>query len=66
MSAVNRLLVLSILFLIICCLPMSATTTKTCWPELIGKTANEAVEVIKQESGRKEKQSIEEVSISLI
>jgi hypothetical protein len=32
---------------------MSATTTKTCWPELIGKTADEAVQVIKEESGRK-------------
>ena len=31
---------------------MSATNTKTCWPELIGKTADEAVKTIKEESGR--------------
>ena len=31
---------------------MSAATTKTCWPELVGKTADEAVQVIKDESGR--------------
>jgi hypothetical protein len=33
-------------------------TTKTCWPELIGKTADEAVQVIKEESGRKTLQEI--------
>ena len=27
-------------------------TSKTCWPELVGKTADEAVQVIKDESGR--------------
>ncbi len=27
-------------------------TTKTCWPELVGKTADEAVQVIKEESGK--------------
>ncbi len=32
---------------------MSTETTKTCWPELVGKTADEAVKVIKEESGRK-------------
>ena len=63
MSTFNHLLVLSVLLSII----MSATATKTCWPELVGKAANEAVEVIKQESGRKEKkQSIEKDSSSLI
>ena len=31
------------------------SSTKTCWPELIGKTANEAVKVIKEESGNKNK-----------
>lgn len=31
---------------------MSATNSKTCWPELIGKTADEAVKTIKEESGR--------------
>ena len=33
-------------------------TTKNCWPELIGKTADEAVQVIKEESGRKTLQEI--------
>lgn len=41
---------------VICCLVliglMSATNTKTCWPELVGKTADEAVQTIKEESGR--------------
>jgi hypothetical protein len=32
---------------------MATLTTKTCWPELVGKTADEAVQVIKEESGRK-------------
>ncbi len=32
---------------------MATSTTKTCWPELVGKTADEAVQVIKEESGRK-------------
>ncbi|CAF0732677.1 unnamed protein product [Adineta steineri] len=27
------------------------STTKTAWPELVGKTADEAVKVIKEESG---------------
>jgi len=31
---------------------MSTTATKTCWPELVGKTADEAVQVIKEESGQ--------------
>ena len=32
---------------------MATSTSKTCWPELVGKTADEAVKVIKDESGRK-------------
>ncbi|CAF0957923.1 unnamed protein product [Rotaria sordida] len=30
---------------------MTTSTTKTCWPELVGKTADEAVQAIKEESG---------------
>ncbi|UJR36700.1 hypothetical protein I4U23_029417 [Adineta vaga] len=30
---------------------MANSNAKTCWPELIGKTAEEAVQVIKDESG---------------
>lgn len=30
---------------------MTTIAAKTCWPELIGKTADEATQVIKQESG---------------
>lgn len=37
--------------LLIYFLLMTTSTTKTCWPELVGKTADEAVEVIKEESG---------------
>lgn len=45
---------LSVLLLIIFSIQqMSTETTKTCWPELVGKTADEAVKVIKEESGRK-------------
>jgi hypothetical protein len=31
---------------------LQMSTTKTCWPELVGKTADEAVQIIKEESGR--------------
>ncbi|CAF1673516.1 unnamed protein product [Rotaria magnacalcarata] len=30
---------------------MTTPTIKTCWPELVGKTADEAVQLIKEESG---------------
>ncbi|CAF0807507.1 unnamed protein product [Rotaria sp. Silwood1] len=30
---------------------MPTSTTKTCWPELVGKTGDEAVQLIKEESG---------------
>jgi hypothetical protein len=53
MLSFDRSRLFCFLFLLTYLLPMSATTTKTCWPELIGKTADEAVQVIKEESGRK-------------
>jgi hypothetical protein len=53
MLSFNHSRLISFAFLLIYLLPMS--TTKTCWPELVGKTADEAVQVIKDESGRKEK-----------
>jgi hypothetical protein len=53
MLSFDRSRLFCFLFLLTYLLPMSATTTKTCWPELIGKTADEAVQVIKEESGKK-------------
>lgn len=52
MLSFNRLRLFCFLFLLIYLIQMSITT-KTCWPELVGKTADEAVQVIKEESGRK-------------
>jgi len=40
-----------LVFLLIFLLQMTTSTTKTCWPELIGTSGDDAVEVIKQESG---------------
>ncbi len=53
MLSFNRSQLFCFLFLLTYLLQMSTTTTKTCWPELVGKTADEAVQVIKDESGRK-------------
>lgn len=52
MLAFNRSRIFCFLFLLIFCLQMSTAATKTCWPELVGKTADEAVQVIKEESGQ--------------
>lgn len=47
---------------------MTEMTSKTCWPELVGKSADEAVQVIKTESGfihlNNEKESILIVAFS--
>jgi hypothetical protein len=52
MSSFNRSQILGLIIVLIHLLNMASSTSKTCWPELIGKTADEAVQVIKEESGR--------------
>lgn len=52
MLSFNYLQVGLFVFLFISSVKMSITS-KTCWPELIGKTADEAVKVIKEESGKR-------------
>ncbi len=53
MLSFDRSRILCFLFLLTYLIQMATLTTKTCWPELVGKTADEAVQVIKEESGRK-------------
>jgi hypothetical protein len=53
MLSVDHLRLFCFLFISNYLLKMTTSTTKTCWPELVGKTADEAVQVIKEESGRK-------------
>ncbi|CAF2398794.1 unnamed protein product [Rotaria sp. Silwood2] len=47
----NRLQLIRFFLVLICFDQMTTSTTKTCWPELVGKIADEAVQVIKEESG---------------
>jgi len=51
MLSVNSWRIFCVLVFLTDCLQMSTITTKTCWPELIGKSAEEAVQVIKEQSG---------------
>ena len=53
MLSFDRARLFSFLLLFTYLLSMAtSTTSKTCWPELVGKTADEAVQVIKEESGK--------------
>lgn len=53
MLSFKPLLFSSLFILLVIFIQMTASTPKTCWPELVGKTADEAVELIKQESGKR-------------
>ena len=49
---IDRYRLLLSLLLLTLIIQMANSDTKTCWPELVGKTADEAVQVIKDESGK--------------